>query len=100
MKRTHRFNRLLEQMGRWVPSKASRLYRRLTPAALQNRRGTVIIIVLALLGMLTFIGFFVFGITQEANQAATYFSGAAKVTSTDTVDADAFFNFALRQIIV
>jgi hypothetical protein len=66
-----------------------------------SRRGTVIIVVLALLGMLVLIGFFTFAYTASENQAATYFDNTptAKVI-TATLDADAMFNNVLRQIII
>ncbi len=69
--------------------------------AVATRRGTVIIVVLALLGMLALMGFFVFAFTASENQSATYFanSPSAKVP-TATINADALFNNVLRQIIV
>ncbi|HET6327406.1 MAG TPA: hypothetical protein VFG04_22180 [Planctomycetaceae bacterium] len=67
----------------------------------QSRQGTVIIVVLALLGMLTLIGFFIFAFTASENQSATYFANnpSAKVP-TPTIDADALFNNVLRQLII
>ncbi|HEV8071933.1 MAG TPA: hypothetical protein VGP76_29735 [Planctomycetaceae bacterium] len=65
------------------------------------RRGTVIIVVLALLGMLALIGFFVFAFTASENQSATYFANSPTAKSTAIgLDADQFFNDVLRQIII
>ena len=71
-------------------------WRRLVEA----RRGTVIIVVLALLGMLALMGFFIFAITASENQSATYFAAAAKVNNANGLDPNLFFNDVLRQIII
>ena len=68
--------------------------------ARQSRRGTVIIVVLALLGMLALIGFFIFAFTSQENQSATYFAAAAKNNAPTATDANVFFNDVLRQIII
>jgi hypothetical protein len=65
-----------------------------------DRRGTVIIIVLALLGMLALIALFAFGFTAQENQSATYFAGAAKANVGTGIDGDTFFNDILRQVII
>ncbi len=67
---------------------------------IQTRRGTVIIVVLALLGMLALLGFFILSITGSENQAATYFAGASKVNAPAAANADTFFDSILRQIII
>jgi hypothetical protein len=75
--------------------------RRRAAKFLAARRGTVIIVVLALLGMLALIGFFVFAFTSSENQSATYFTNSPSAkASTPTLNADAFFQDALRQIIM
>src|SRR5580698_707374 len=78
--------RLAERYGRWP----------------LRRRGTVIIIVLALLGLLALIGFFAVAFTGQENQSATYFSNsqAAKVVTATYTSADPFFDDILRQVIV
>jgi hypothetical protein len=85
--------RLLARLGHPLARPWHRLVR--------SRRGTVIIVVLALLGMLALIGFFIFAYTASENQAATYFdnSPSAKVP-TPTLNADALFDNVLRQIII
>jgi hypothetical protein len=85
--------RLLARLGQPLTSRVRR--------AVRARRGTVIIVVLALLGMLALLGFFVFAYTASENQAATYFdnSPSAKVP-TPALDPDTFFNNVLRQIII
>jgi len=86
-------SQFLAQFGR----RLGRPIRRMT----RSRRGTVIIIVLALLGMLAFLGFFVLGITSESNQSATYFANSPTAKNLNPAfDANAFFNDILRQIII
>ena len=66
-----------------------------------KRRGTVIIIVLALLGLLALIGFFAVSFTGQENQSATYFANSPTAkTLTQSLDPNAFFNDILRQIII
>jgi hypothetical protein len=65
-----------------------------------SRRGTVIIVVLALLGMLVLIGFFTLAFTASENQSATYFAAASKVNLPVGLDPNLFFDDALRQIII
>src|SRR5580692_11236151 len=85
--------RLTAQLGRLF----AHPWRRLVEA----RRGTVIIVVLALLGMLALIGFFVFAFTASEGQSATYFANSPTAKSTAIgLDADQFFNDILRQIII
>jgi len=84
--------RLLARLGQSF----ARPWRRIA----RSRRGTVIIVVLALLGMLVLIGFFTFAFTASENQSATYFAGAAKVNVATGLSADLFFNDVLRQIII
>ena len=84
---------LLARLGR----RLTRPFRRLSG----RRRGTVIIVVLALLGLLALIGFFAVAFTGQENQSATYFANSptAKVL-TPALNADAFFNDILRQLII
>jgi hypothetical protein len=84
---------ILSRLGRGL----ARPYRFLS----SRRRGTVIIVVLALLGLLALIGFFALTFTGQENQSATYFANSptAKVL-TNTIDPDAFFNDILRQLII
>ncbi len=66
-----------------------------------ERRGTVIIIVLFLLGLLTLIGFFALSFTSQENQSATYFANSRTAKDlTPTLDPNAFFNDILRQVII
>src|SRR5580700_7308271 len=81
-----RVGRSLTQSFRWLSAR---------------RSGTVIIIVLALLGLLALIGFFAVTYTGQENQSATYFANSrtAKILTT-TLNADIFFNDILRQVII
>ena len=56
---------------------------------------------LALLGLLTLIGFFALSFTSQENQSATYFANGptAKVLA-PSLPADPFFDDILRQIII
>jgi hypothetical protein len=66
-----------------------------------RRRGTVIIIVLALLGLLALIGFFAVTFTGQENQSATYFANSPTAKNlTPTLDPNLFFSDILRQLIV
>ncbi len=66
-----------------------------------KRRGTVIIIVLALLGLLALIGFFALSFTSQENQSATYFANSRTAKDlTPTLDPNAFFNDILRQVTI
>jgi hypothetical protein len=66
-----------------------------------ERRGTVIIIVLALLGMLALIGFFAVTFTGQENQSATYFANSPTAKSlTPSLNPNLFFNDILRQVII
>ena len=67
-----------------------------------HRKGTVIIVVLALLGMLLFTGIFAIAFTASENQNATYFanSPSAKVIQPDYANPDAYFYDVLRQVVI
>ena len=57
-----------------------------------ERRGTVIIIVLALLGLLALIGFFALSFTAQENQSATYFANSPTAkTLTQTPGSESVF---------
>ena len=61
-----------------------------------ERRGSTLIIVIALLGMLSFLGIVFFTFASQERSAAGYFSEAAKTT---TSEPDDIFNWMLQQII-
>ncbi len=64
-----------------------------------SRRGTVIVIVLALLGALTLMGVLIYSISASEEVSAEYFAESAKVTDPG-LDPNSFFNFTIRQILI
>ena len=64
-----------------------------------NRRGTTLVIVIALLGLLAFTGMVFYTFAAQEHSASTYFSEAAKNPSVDTTPNNAF-EWMLEQLIV
>ena len=65
-----------------------------------QRQGSTLIIVVALLGMLAFLGFVFYTFAkQERANAATFSQGAKNLKST-SADPNVFFDYALQQIIL
>ena len=62
-----------------------------------RRRGTVIVVVIALLGALMLLGFLFLTLTMQEEQAGIYFAEANDLPA--EVDPDVFFNWALEQLI-
>ena len=62
-----------------------------------RRRGTVLVVVIALLGALMLMGFLFLTITLQEEEASVYFGEAAKTVE---VDPNVIFNEALEQLIV
>ncbi len=66
-------------------------------ASTTDRQGSTLLIVLALLSILAFLGMVFFTISSQERAAAEYFSEAAKV---EVIDPDDPFPFAMRQLLV
>ncbi len=66
----------------------------------EERRGSVIVVVLALLGALTLLGFLFYTLSAQQATNAANFSESAKVTESSGIDPDVLFDFALRQVII
>ncbi|MGE3316427.1 MAG: hypothetical protein AB7O26_15025, partial [Planctomycetaceae bacterium] len=82
-----------------VSVRANRRRHSTAAAVGDDRRGTIIVIVLALLGALSLMGFLIYSIAAEDEVSAEYFADAGKVTDPG-IDPNSFFNFTLRQIIL
>jgi hypothetical protein len=78
-------------------------YRQAGPAASpvereEDRRGATLIVVIGLLGLLSLIGFFFYMFAKQEKSNAEYYAEAAKVREAH-LDADALFDWGLKQII-
>lgn len=62
-----------------------------------QRRGSTLVIVIALLGLLSFLGIVFFTFAAQEKAAAQYFSEAAKAQTTELDDV---FDWGLRQLLV
>ena len=62
-----------------------------------RRRGTVLVIVIALLGALMLLGFLFLTVTLQEEQSSIYFGESAKTVE---VDPNVIFNEALEQLVV
>ena len=71
-----------------------------SPRPATNRRGSTLVIVVALLGMLAFLGFVFYTFAKQERVNAVSFSQSAKNTKTFNVDADAIIDFGLEQILI
>lgn len=65
----------------------------------RDRRGSVLVVVLALLGALMLLGFLFYTIASQERENARYFTASQKWYAAQ-LDADELMNFALEQIIV
>ena len=70
------------------------------PARIKTRRGSTLIIVVALLGMLAFLGFVFYTFAKQEKQNATSFAKGAQVLKAPSLEPDSLFDFALQQIIL
>jgi hypothetical protein len=65
-----------------------------------RRKGSTIVVVIALMGILSLLGLMFFTFSNQEQEAAINFSEAARLVDNPALDADVYFNWALRQIIV
>ncbi len=70
------------------------------PARIERRRGSTLIIVVALLGMLAFLGFVFYTFAKQEKQNAASFAKGAQVLKAPSLEPDSLFDFALQQIIL
>lgn len=70
-----------------------------TGAYADQRSGSTLIIMVALIGALAFLGFFFYTFASNEGITAEYYSDGAKIRD-GGLDPDALFDFGLRQIIV
>lgn len=76
----------------------NRTVRRPALPPLSDRRGSTLVVVIALLGALLLLGMLVLTLASQEEINAEYFADAAKVPQ--ALDEDIYFDFALRQMIV
>ncbi|WP_417380209.1 hypothetical protein [Gimesia sp.] len=66
----------------------------------QSRRGSTLLIVIALLAMLSLLGVVFYTFASQEERSAQYFAEAAVNEADPGLDADVLFNWGLRQLIV
>ncbi len=82
-----------------MPAKTQ--YRRTSKGTPHNRRrGSTLLIVMVLMGMLALLGVLFYTFSAQERSNAEYYSEAAKEHGEPSLDADVLFDFALEQIIV
>jgi len=83
-----------------VMKRTQRQTSRATVLKLQgSRQGSTLLVVLALLGALSFLGFFFYTMAAQEAVTAQYYADAAKDPD-NTLDPDILFDHALRQIML
>lgn len=68
-------------------------------AVSQRRRGSAMIVVVALLGVMSFLGVFFFSFVNAERNSAGYFAAVSKEVSANS-GPDIYFNWALEQVLV
>ncbi len=68
------------------------------PSGGENRRGTVLVVVMGLLGLLMLLGFAFYTFARQEQGNAEYFNAAEHVTSSE-INRDIYFNWAMEQVI-
>ena len=66
----------------------------------QQRRGSTLVVVISLMGLLSLLGLMFFTFANQEQENALNFSGAAAHVENPELDTDVYFNWALRQMIV
>jgi hypothetical protein len=79
---------------------ASRKLRSRNRGITSRRRGSTLLIVMVLMGMLALLGVIFYTFAKQERSNAEYYAAAAKQLDDPSLDADALFDFALEQIIV
>ena len=75
-------------------------FARQNPARFGERRGSTLIIVVALLGMLAFLGFVFYTFAKQEKANAASFAKGAQVLKAPSLEPDSLWDFALQQIIL
>ncbi|MHC4880834.1 MAG: hypothetical protein ACYTGL_30645, partial [Planctomycetota bacterium] len=65
-----------------------------------DRRGSTLLVVIALMGMLTVLGLMFFTFASQEKENAENFEAAGKVIANPSLDADRYFDWGLEQLIV
>ncbi|MFO0919082.1 MAG: hypothetical protein U0872_12305 [Planctomycetaceae bacterium] len=76
-----------------------RILRQFHAVSHRDRRGSTLLIVMVLLGMLSLLGFLFYTFAAQERSTAAYFADANKVYTAE-LDADALLNYGLEQLIV
>jgi hypothetical protein len=66
----------------------------------QRRSGSVLLVVIGMLGILLLAGIAFFTFASQENSSADFYSDAAKVPPVPKMIADVLFDYALEQLIV
>lgn len=66
----------------------------------QNRRGSTLLVVIALLAMLSLLGVVFYTFASQEERSAQYFTEASLNEADPGLDADVLFNWGLQQLIV
>lgn len=64
-----------------------------------RRRGSTLLVVIALMGMLSLLGLMFFSFASQEHENSKNYLEAAKAIHNPELDADIYFNWALRQLI-
>jgi len=78
----------------------SRIHRSRLRRPHPKRRGSTLMIVMVLMGMLALLGVIFYTFASQERSNAEYYSNAAKNDEDPSLDADVLFDWALEQIIV
>lgn len=70
------------------------------PSRNEHRRGTALVVVMGLLGLLMFLGFAFFTFARQEEGNAEYFNAAARRVDDPGLSPDLLFDFSLRQVIM
>ncbi|MEX0714934.1 MAG: hypothetical protein WD066_00025, partial [Planctomycetaceae bacterium] len=65
----------------------------------ERRRGSTLVVVAAMLGLLAVLGYMLFRFTSQELESALYFSGGGKQLAAADFDPNVYFDFALWQLI-
>ncbi len=90
----------MQNKSRTMKSRQRRLTTEAGSYVLSKRRGSTLLIVMVLMGMLALLGVLFYTFSAQERSNAEYYSEAAKERGDPSLDADVLFDFALEQIIV
>lgn len=68
--------------------------------AADSRRGSTLVIVIALLGIMAFLGLTFYTFAKQERQTAATFSQAAQTLKAPSIEPDSLFDFAMQQLLL